>query len=230
VRLADVTTIRRAVRQREDALQLLTHDIRAPFASISALAGETGAGGSQLARIEAYARRGRALAESYVQWSRAENAEIASEPFDLRDALIDAADELWVVGRPSGVEVSSEVPEDEVMVVGDRSLMTRAIVNLIDNAVRFSVAGQIVEAVCVVDGHWAMCEVRDRGPGVDPGFRDRLFQRFTRAPGAAPSVGAGLGLAIAALAAERMGGKASYAPRDGGGSVFRLTAPIAIIG
>ena len=225
VRLADVTPIRRAVRQREDALQLLTHDIRAPFASISALAAQPAPDASVLARIETYARRGRALAESYVQWSRAENAEVADEPFDLRDALIDAADELWSVARQSGVELSSAYPEEEVLVQGDRSLMTRAIINLIDNAIRFSPSGRTVEAACFTDGEQAVCEVRDRGPGVDPAVEDRLFQRFARSNRDGETTGAGLGLVIAALAAQRIGGAAAYESRSGGGSIFRLSAP-----
>ncbi len=226
VRLADVTPIRRAVRQREDALQLLTHDIRAPFASISALAAEPGPAPSILARIDAYARRGRTLAESYVQWSRAENAEVAEEPFDLRDALIDAADELWSIARQSGVELRSDYPEDELLVRGDRGLVTRAVINLIDNAVRHSPQDGIVEAVCFIKGDWAVCEVRDRGPGVDPAVEARLFQRFVRSNREGATTGAGLGLAIAALAVQRIGGAATYDPRPGGGAIFRLSAPL----
>ena len=225
VRLADVTPIRRAVRLREDALQLLTHDIRAPFASISALVDQPDADGSRLQKIEGYARRGRALAESYVQWSRAENAEIAREPFDLRDAVIDAADALWAVALQAEVALVSACPDQPLMVVGDRSLMTRAIINLIDNALRFSVAGQTVEAEGFAEAGQAVCEVRDRGPGVDPAVQGRLFQRFARASRETTAGGAGLGLAIAALAVERIGGAASYAPRPGGGSIFRLAAP-----
>ena len=225
IRLVDVTAIRRAVRQREDALQLLTHDIRAPFASISALIRQPDPDGLRLVKIEGYASRGRALAESYVQWSRAENAEMALEPFDLRDALIDAADELWAVARQVGVDLASEVPEEEVLVLGERSLMTRAIINLIDNAVRFSPRGQTVEAVCFTDGDDAVCEVRDRGPGVDPALQGRLFQRFTRSDRNQTGSGAGLGLAIAALAVERIGGAAAYESRPEGGSIFRLSTP-----
>lgn len=227
VRLADISLIRRAMRQREDALQLLTHDIRAPFASISVLALERDPDATTLARIEAYARRGRALAESYVQWSRAENAEVADALFDLRDALIDAADELWPVAERAQVALHSAYPDAEVLVRGDRSLMTRAIINLIDNAVRFSRPGQSVDAVCLVEAAWAVCEVRDRGPGVDPALTPRLFQRFVRSNREGEATGAGLGLAVAALAARRMGGEATYAPRAGGGAVFRLCAPLS---
>ncbi len=225
VRLADVTPIRRAVRQREDALQLLTHDIRAPFASISALAARPDPDPSLLARIDTYARRGRALADSYVQWSRAENAEVGDDPFDLRDALIDAADELWSVARQAGVDLTSDYPDEEVLLRGDRSLMTRAIINLIDNAVRFSAPGQTVQALCFIEDDLAVCEVRDRGPGVDPDIEDKLFQRFTRSNREGQTTGAGLGLAIAALAVQRSGGAAAYMSRSGGGSIFRLSAP-----
>jgi CHASE2 domain-containing sensor protein/two-component sensor histidine kinase len=229
VRLTDVTTIRRAVRQREDALQLLTHDIRAPFASISALIGASAGAPTTtlLQRIETYAARGRALAESYVQWSRAENADTRSELFSLGDAAIDAADEAWSRAGQRGITLETNTPDEEILVLGDRSLVTRALINLIDNAIRHSAEGGGVEVVCTVVSEYAICEVHDRGLGVATELIPKLFRRFSRPEGDQQTSGAGLGLAMVALVAQRMGGAATYHPRDGGGAIFRLTLPIA---
>lgn len=225
VRLADVSAIRRAVRQREEALQLLTHDIRAPFASISTLAGAEPAD-DRLCRIGRYAERGLSLAESYVQLSRAENAEWRPVVFDLRDAAIDAADEVWAVAQKKGVEIDVQAPEDEVLAAGDRALLTRAIVNLIENAVRYGPEGRPVEVVCRADGDAAALAVSDRGDGVDPKVVDRLFVRFARAAENTAITGAGLGLAMVALVARRMGGEARYEPRPGGGASFFIEVPL----
>ncbi len=228
VRLTDITAIRRAVRQREDALQLLTHDIRAPFASISSLI-NTATGPitmDLLQRIDTYAARGRTLAESYVQWSRAENAEVRPELFSLGDAAIDAADEAWSRAEQRGVTLATQIPDDEILMLGDRSLLTRALLNLVDNAIRHSAEGGCVDVVCATDGEHATCEVRDCGSGVPAELIPRLFQRFSRSGGDQQTTGAGLGLAIVALVAQRMGGTATYHPRSGGGAIFRLTLPI----
>jgi len=70
--------------------------------------------------------------------------------------------------------------------------------------------------------------VADRGPGVPPDERTRIFEPFYRPPDARPDVGgAGLGLAIAHGLAAAQGGSVTYQPRDGGGSVFVLRLPAA---
>jgi CHASE2 domain-containing sensor protein/signal transduction histidine kinase len=222
VRLADVSSIRQAIRQREDALQLLTHDIRAPFASISAMA-SSAPQSEVLQRIDRYATRGRALADSYVQFSRAESADWPSTVFDLRDCVVDAADEIWAVAALRGVTITVEGPEVEILTRGDQALVTRAIMNLIDNAVRFSPDHGTVDVSYEVSEPLTMVKVCDRGAGVEPALRDKLFTRFVR--GSDNKGGSGLGLAMAALVAGRMGGTVAYAPRADGGSTFELSVP-----
>ena len=71
----------------------------------------------------------------------------------------------------------------------------------------------------------------DRGPGVPPAERERIFEPFHRPAGTAPDVaGVGLGLSIARRLAEAQGGALTVAPRDGGGSVFTLSVPAADLG
>ena len=73
-----------------------------------------------------------------------------------------------------------------------------------------------------------MISVSDRGVGVAPDERDRIFEPFHRAPGTSRTArGAGLGLAIARGLATAQGGNVTYEPRTGGGSVFSLLLPIA---
>ena len=104
----------------------------------------------------------------------------------------------------------------------------RALVNLIENADKYSPPDEPIELTVARSNGEVQFVVADRGPGVEPAERDRIFEPFYRSPGAPPDVGgAGLGLAIARRLAAEQGGDVRYEPRRGGGSVFRLVLPAA---
>jgi two-component system sensor histidine kinase MprB len=98
-------------------------------------------------------------------------------------------------------------------------MLDRAVSNLVDNALKFS--ADPVEVA--VDG--TSVEVRDRGVGVRPEDRAKVFDRFYRAPDARTRPGAGLGLSIVRQIAEVHGGQVALLPRDGGGTIARLSLP-----
>ena len=100
-------------------------------------------------------------------------------------------------------------------------MLDRAVSNLLDNTLKFSLDGEAV-AVTV---HGGTVEVADRGPGVAPEDRARVFDRFYRATSARTQPGSGLGLSIVAQIAELHGGTVTLDPRDGGGTVARLQLP-----
>jgi two-component system sensor histidine kinase MprB len=102
--------------------------------------------------------------------------------------------------------------------------ITRAISNLLDNAVKWSPAdGEPIE-VTVTDG---TVTVRDHGPGIDPADLPHIFDRFYRATEARRLPGSGLGLAIVRQVAETHGGTVTAGPADGGGSIFTFSLPAA---
>ncbi|MHB1312016.1 MAG: sensor histidine kinase [Gemmatimonadaceae bacterium] len=99
----------------------------------------------------------------------------------------------------------------------------RALVNLVENALKYSPADAPVELGAVRAGPWLEFRVADRGPGVVAAERQRVFEPFYRAPGVPADVGgAGLGLAIASRLAMEQGGEVRHEERAGGGSVFTL--------
>ena len=117
-----------------------------------------------------------------------------------------------------------------VEVVGDRTELRGAIVNLLDNAVKFS--GDHVDADVTVARHGdrALVSVRDRGPGLPPDEAKRIFKRFYRVPGPLTQrvKGTGLGLFIVQSAAKRHGGRAyAESPGAGAGSTFNIELPVA---
>lgn len=106
----------------------------------------------------------------------------------------------------------------------------RAVVNLLDNAVKFGAVGQTVEVAVVAvtaDAAWFVeISVADRGPGIPAGERDRIFQRFHRSDTARGIPGSGLGLAIVHQTVTAHDGTVTVEPRPGGGSVFRIRIPV----
>ena len=217
------------IRRREEAMQHLSHDLRSPFASILAvLQGPSGASPPRARDVERHALRGLALADSYVQLARAEEFSFDSEPFDLNEAVLDGADELHPRAAAKGVVIETDLGgEDELLVGGDRALVTRALINLLDNAVKHSPHGAVVSVTTHEDGEGrAVCRVQDRGPGLAQADVDRLFEPFFRADGAAARTdGAGLGLAVVATVARRHGGSVRCDSRPGEGATMTLALP-----
>jgi signal transduction histidine kinase len=122
-----------------------------------------------------------------------------------------------------GRSLSLDAPAMPVLAHGNSAALRDALLNLIDNALRYGPAGEAVEVV-VRPG--ASLAVADRGPGVPSEDRLHVFEPFWRGRDNADS-GSGLGLAIVQEIAAAHGGRASAAPRPGGGAVFRIDLPEA---
>jgi len=121
--------------------------------------------------------------------------------------------------RVDGHVVRAEL--EPVSVLGDEADLERAALNLLDNAVKFSPPGTVID-VDLVDG---LLTVSDRGTGIAERDATRAFERFWRSPRARALPGSGLGLAIVRDTAERHGGWATLRPRLGGGAVASLYVP-----
>ncbi len=226
--LAEITAIRAAERDREEALEFLSHDMRSPQAAIIALLeGESGKAvpDDLAARIAGHARRTLRLADDFVQLARLRGAEFEPEETDLRDSLAEASDAVWPAAARKGVRVRVSGVDAPCCVMGERHALTRALLNLVDNAVKFSPEG--AEVRCVLDqvadrsGRWHRLTIEDAGPGISAERLSRLFRRFGPIAGG----GAGLGLSYARAVAERHGGVLEYGPADAGGARFTLRLP-----
>jgi signal transduction histidine kinase len=106
---------------------------------------------------------------------------------------------------------------------GDRLRLEQALGNLVDNALRYG-AGTVRLGAHTADGHVELA-VHDEGPGFDPGFLDRAFQRFSRADAVRSTPGAGLGLAIVSTIATAHHGTAAARNGDGGGADVLIRLP-----
>lgn len=182
--------------------------------------------GSMLEEVDRLTR----LVESLLVLSRADTGHVQLQRTDITLlALVQEAVSL--------VEVLAEEKKQQVVLEGDvtavvsadRLILRQAIVNLLDNAIKYSPAGsRILLRVASSAGH-ATLEVVDEGPGVPPEHRPHLFDRFYRVESARTREwgGAGLGLSISRWAAEAHGGEITLQSEEGHGSTFRFSLPLA---
>jgi two-component system sensor histidine kinase MprB len=156
------------------------------------------------------------LVSDLVELSRGEERKLRVEEVQLDD-LVASAVEREKSRAPERTFITSLSP---TLVRVDAVLVERAVLNLLDNAVKYSPPGAPIE-VSVRDGEVV---VEDHGPGIAEEDLPRVFDRFYRAPGARAKPGSGLGLAIVREAAEAHGGRASV-ESSSGGARFRLSLP-----
>ena len=131
---------------------------------------------------------------------------------------------LLALAAEEAARVGALADGQDLSVRGDERLLRRAVRNLVENARRHG-AGAIEIHVDQV-GNQVHLRVCDRGPGVPPAYRERIFEAFFRLPGQAEREGGvGLGLALVRQIATRHGGHVRCLPRDGGGSCFELSLP-----
>jgi len=119
-----------------------------------------------------------------------------------------------------------------VMVTADPLVLREAVVNVVDNAIKYGPTGSTVRVDVRANGHNAELAVADEGPGVAPEHRERIFDRFFRADEARTRAagGAGLGLAIAKWAVEVSGGHIAVDEAASGGALFTIVLPLRVGG
>lgn len=235
IRFVDISEAKAAQRQREDVVQLLTHDMRSPQASILAVL-ETATPSRIPAResaiIRQYAERTLQLADGFVQLARAENLEYALEEVDLGDMLVDAIDDLWPQSRAKAIDIVTR-GDERLLVTVERSLITRALVNVIGNAIKYSADGTTITCSLASEiredaSRWACCTIADQGMGMDPDLQLTIFERFRRGPvGLGPRTnGAGLGLSFVHTVMVRHRGEIACESEPGKGTAFTFRLPL----
>ena len=131
------------------------------------------------------------------------------------------------VALDRNIDLGIELGDAKVMVHGNPTLLRELMSNLIDNALRYSFTEGVVTVKLSALGTTVIFTVEDSGPGIPPGERDKVFERFYRVHGAI-SEGSGLGLAIVAeIVASHDGGVALREPESGKGLIVEVTLPAA---
>jgi CHASE2 domain-containing sensor protein/signal transduction histidine kinase len=224
---ADVSALSRAEAEREQILQLLSHDMRAPqSAIIAALDGEIDQ--STRRRIEANARKTMQLAQDFVDIARMNETEFEGEEIFLSNILQEVADNFWPLAKERDVTISIADTSDDAFITGEADSLSRAFANLIDNAIKFTAPKTSIEITITNTDTTAQIAMRDHGPGIDPAILPRLFERFaTGGTHAGRIQGIGLGLAFVEAVITRHNGSINASNHPDGGAVFTLSLPLA---
>ena len=224
-----------AERLRTALLSSLSHDLRTPLASIEGAASSLLDGGSLSTETR------RELAETIVGESRRMTRLVANllNMVRLETGALQVQKE-WqpleeVVGvalirldeRLAGRLVQTSLPPELPLVPIDGLLIEQVLINLIENALKYTPPGSPIEISATANARAVVVEVADRGPGLPSGEEGRVFDKFYRSRDEGRGVGAGLGLTICRGIITAHGGRIWAENRPGGGATFRFTLPLA---
>jgi CHASE2 domain-containing sensor protein/signal transduction histidine kinase len=226
--LTDITALARAEAEREEVLQLLSHDMRAPQSTIIALLdGDIDADAKK--RIERNARRTMQLAQDFVEIARMAETEFVGEDVLLADLVREAADSLWPLAKERGIHFAFGDSSNSAFVLAEPDSLSRAIGNLVDNAIKFSPNNGTIDIAISrqTDGPLSniTITITDQGDGISPEILPNLFTRFATGGDQKGRVkGAGLGLTFVQAVIERHGGTITAVnnPSRGASFVFKI--------
>ncbi len=224
----EAEALRRSDAVKTTIIHAVSHDFRTPLATMAAALGGLSSAEVELS-AEDRAELLDALASELARLTR-----LVENLLDLSRLQADAAvprPELWEIGELVALAVdevgrgavTAHVEDDLPPARVDATQIQRALVNLIENAIKFSPPGAPVTVSAHDSGGTVTIAVEDRGSGIDPAEAGALLEPFSR--GQAVARGAGLGLAIARGFALANGGSLSLEPRRGGGTTALLTLP-----
>lgn len=223
---------RRRTQSREELIANLSHDLRNPLA--------IALGFAEMAEDDSLSAEDRAGALSGIRRSLWEMSQMVEnvldgsadqagalvplpEPLDLQALCDEALAATHILLRRRPIVLTGSI-EPGLFVFADRNRLARVIGNLLGNAVKYTVAGEI-RLRAMTCGRFAVVRVQDTGPGIAPEALPHIFDRYRRAHAGGPA-GAGLGLAIAHRLTERMGGTLEVESELGVGSTFTITLPL----
>jgi two-component system sensor histidine kinase KdpD len=239
-RQADQAQLLQATERLERSLlNSISHDLRTPLSSItgalSSLRDEKNSLETESRRelIDlAWEEAGRMnrFVSNLLDMTRLEAGalKIKKEPYDVQDLLGSCLGSLEP--RLKGKKVKIDIPSDLPLVPMDSVLMAQVMGNVLDNALKYSPPGGMIEVAARIRENWLEIEVADQGPGIPGEYLTQVFNKFSRITRANGTSGIGLGLTISKGIVEAHGGKIWAANSPGGGSKITFALPLTISG
>ena len=232
--------LERADRLRAQFLSHVSHELRTPLTSIKGfiqnlLDGLTGPLNDKqqryLGRMSENSDRLVRMIEDLLDRTRIETGRLDIRPadVDLELCIIDVIEQLRPLAQAKQQTLDSSFPDAPVIVWSDRDRLIQTIVNLVQNAIKFTPSGGAISvSVTVSDRHHALVMVRDTGPGISQEHLEKVFDPFFRIQQGQRSgpKGLGLGLSIVKTLVELQGGEVTARNWEGGGAEFSFTIPI----
>jgi two-component system sensor histidine kinase KdpD len=221
-------------RLRNSVLAALSHDLRTPLTALVGLSetlaqelarGTASGGETKALAIRDQARRTARLVDNLLEMARLEAGRInLRRDWQSIEELIGGA----LAALESSLEaraIDVDVPQDLPLVACDGTLIERVLVNLLENAAKYTPNGSPIRIAARFKDGMIEVAVEDRGPGLPAGRERAIFEKFTRGERESAVPGVGLGLAICRAIVEAHGGTIGAGNREGGGARFAFTLP-----
>jgi signal transduction histidine kinase len=229
----------RLEQQKEELSALVVHDLKSPAASIM-MAAQSRLKSPELSDTDrkvwglvyTSAEIINRMVLNLLDIASSTDGVFASRPVsvDVSKLVRDVQQLMTPVAESLGHEITIGLPAQLPSLHADPEILRRVLQNLVDNALRHSRPGTPVRLEADVSGGAMSFRVRDRGPGIPPALRDRIFDKYMRiapSPGEGAALGKGLGLTFCRIAVEAHGGRIWIEDDHPQGSVFTVRIPIA---
>jgi PAS domain S-box-containing protein len=234
--LRDITERRNLDQLREDLTSMIFHDLRSPLSNvISSLdviqASLPGADDPEIQSLFEIATRStvriQRLTKSLLDINRLESGQpiTNTEAFHPDELIQYAKQELTTQAKAKQQDVKLTIKKKIPQVIADRNMIERVLINLVQNAIKYTPSQGMIEIGAELIKNEIQIWVQDSGPGVDPEYIDRIFDKFTRIHPDERIKGLGLGLAFCRLAVEGHGGRIWVENLPDGGAKFTFTLP-----
>jgi signal transduction histidine kinase len=222
---------------RDDLMSMVVHDLRSPLGNIissldllqSAPADDQEMADSLVTIAVRSAERLSRLVDSLLDLRRMEAGEYELErrPVALEPLLREAAEQVQPLAAAKAIRLRPSTAPGLPDAAADADLIRRVIVNLLDNALKYTPQGGLVTISAKRTQNMLTVRVRDTGPGIPEGEQQRIFEKFTRVQRTSAPKGLGLGLAFCKLAVEAHGGQIWVENSARRGAAFSFTLPLA---
>jgi len=225
---------------RDDLLSMIVHDLRSPLGNItsslemlqdSLLPGDPALPVLLSVAMRSAERLSR-LVDSLLDLSRLEAGEMGLNraPTDLNALLAEAVEQVQTVAEAREIQLRLEAAPHLPAVTVDTDMIRRVIINLLDNAVKYTPRSGRVTLTAQPGPDQVAISVHDTGPGVPPEEQHRIFDKFTSVQREGTPKGLGLGLAFCKMAVEAHGGRIWVESARGAGATLSFTLPIRSTG
>jgi len=231
----DITRIRKLENMRSEFAANVSHELKTPLTVISGFIDTIKDPDIPRKDAERFldiisleSERLTRLIDDVLALSDIENAVPPATVVDVRQGVREAVELLGHSAQEKGIDLTMELPKTRIPVIGENDRIKQMMINLIDNAIKYTPAGGTVHASVIRENDRAVISVRDTGIGIPEENIPRLFERFYRVDKSRSRAmgGTGLGLAIVKHIVSLLGGHVNVQSEVGKGTQFEIVLPV----
>jgi len=232
VSMIDITEIYELERMKSELLGVVSHELKLPLTTIlgysEMLSDSLDNEAKQYAQeISTEAKRLNQLIENFLDLAMIENGKYKNRqiPLDLTIVVLDAVNGVTHMADKKKTTIYIDIPSKVTPLVGDEPLLLQAIINVLDNAVKFSPPGSTIRVKLIEEKAVFVLEISDNGPGIAPKDHDTIFDKFNRGSNQDNREGFGLGLNLVKNVVENHEGTITILSPRRTGTTFRIILP-----